>query len=345
MMLRNSERSTFKTCRHRWDWTYLLGLQSREAPHALRFGDLFHRSLDRYYRPGIKRGVHPAKTFERLYNEQAEALADQGFNVFSEDKWVDALPLGIAMLNGYVERFRDSDQEWEIIASELTFQRLVRVRPKDIKRLGVWLPPEALTRNGEFRFKAVGTFDGVWRHRSNGRVIFREFKTAAAIKLDGLPMDEQASMYWTFGPTVLRQKGILEDEQSISEIGYRICRKAAPNPDKAHDSMGRVLNLDGSISKQQPRPYFAEVPVYRDEPDRRHAFDRICTEAAMIARARLGLEPLIKNPGPLHMPNCMGCAVKDACEAHETGADYQSLLDQTMIPWNPYAAHELPERH
>jgi hypothetical protein len=344
MMLRNSERSTFKTCRHRWQWTYLDGRQSIDAPHALRFGDLVHRSLDRYYRPGVKRGRHPALTFEKLYVQQAEELKDRGFNVYSEDKWVEAGDLGPAMLRGYVDEYKDRDSEWEIIASELTFQRLVRVQPRDFARLEVEPPREALTARGEFRFKAVGTFDGVWRHRKNGRIIFREFKTAAQIKLDGLPMDEQASMYWTFGPSVLRRKGILEDGQSISEIGYRFLRKAAPNPDKATDEMGRVLNKDGSISKTQPRPYFAEVPVYRDEPDRDSAYKRIVTEAVMIARARFGLEPLIKNPGPLHMPNCMGCAVKDACEAHETGADFNAILNMTMQPWDPYAAHELPER-
>jgi hypothetical protein len=337
IMLRNSERSTFKTCRHRWQWTYLDGRQSRDAPHALRFGDLVHRSLDRYYKRGTKRGPHPAKTFEKLYHEQAESLADQGFNVYSEEKWVDALPLGIGMLEGYVERFRDADTEWEILQSEQTFQLPIRV-----PTAGTGLE---LAHGKYLKLIVVGTFDGVWRRRSNGRVIFREFKTAAAIKPDGLPMDEQASMYWTYGPKFLRRKGWIKEGQSISEIGYRFLRKAIPDPDKRRDAEGHVLNKDGSISKVQPAPYFAEIPVYRDQPDRERAHARIVNEGIMIARARLGLEPLIKNPGPLHMPNCVGCAVKDACEAHETGADYKELLKMTMVPWNPYAAHELPERH
>lgn len=330
MLLRNSERSTFKTCRHRWEWTYLGQRQSIDTPRALRFGDLFHRSLDAYYRPGRKRGPKPAGTFEKLYHEQAEKLSDEGFNVFSDDKWVDALPLGIGMLEGWVARFAEEDKEWEVVASEMTFQ----------------LP--ITTPNG-FKFKIVGTFDGVWRNRSSGRIEFREWKTAAAIKLDGLPMDDQAGVYWTYGPKFLKKKGILKEDEMPSAIGYRFARKAIPNPDKVRNAEGHVLNKDGSVSKQQPAPYFSPtVPVYRDETDRLRIHNRVCHEAEMIARARgvlPGSEPLIKNPGPLHMPNCMGCAVREACELHETGGDWESMLDMTMTAWNPYAAHELPERH
>jgi hypothetical protein len=335
MMLRNSERQAFKQCRHRWQWTYLDGRQSIEAPRALRFGDLIHQALAAYYKPGTRRGPAPAATYERLYHEQAKALEDKGFNVFSDDKWVDALPLGIGMLEGYVKRYSEEDKEYEIVSTEQTFQLLVRVP----RKFGVGPDGKLL------RFKVVGTFDGVWRHRKTGRIIFREFKTATAIKLDGLALDEQAGLYWTFGPKWLRSQGILKDGELISEISYRFLRKAIPNPDKRHDDMGRVLNKDGSVSKQQPAPYFSpSVPVYRDQADRERVYERVCQEAVLIARARAGLEPLVKNPGPLHMPNCLGCAVREACELHESGADWGEMLKQTMTDWNPYAAHELPER-
>lgn len=337
MMLRNSERSTFKTCRHRWEWTYLDGRQSRDAPHALRFGDLIHRSLEPYYKPGTKRGPHPAKTFEELYQAQVQEFKDKGFNVFDRDaeKWESAFDLGRGMLNGYVERYKDEDQDWEVVASEQTFQLPVVVP----RRLG--LGPDGKV----FRFKMVGTFDGVWRHRKSGVLIFKEFKTAAAIKLDGLPMDEQASCYWTYGPRWLVRKGYLKEGELPSKIMYTYLRKSIPNPDHVFNDLGQKLNKDGSVSKVQAAPYFSRVPVYRDAADRQRAHERICQEALMIARARSGQEPLIKNPGPLHMPNCMGCAVKDACELHETGGDYSEMLKMTMSPWNPYASHELPERH
>jgi hypothetical protein len=377
MMLRNSERSTFKTCRHRWQWTYRDQRQSASAPVALRFGDLIHRALEQYYIPGIKRGVHPAKTFEALYRKQAEDLGNQGFNVYSDDKWEPALDLGIGMLNGYVSEYKDADSEYKVIQPEMTFQMRVK-HPRKVRIIEHELPRQ-------FHFIVVGTMDGVWEHRKTKDVIFKEFKTAASIKLEGLPMDEQASMYWTYGPKFLRDKGILKPSQMPTKILYTFLRKAVPDLSKPRNAEGYILNkpskdaliqgyrdqgrnyptgtgakgavtvddmladlpgaeLLGEVSKVQPAPYFARVPVYRDRADRERAHNRICEEALDIAKARAGQLFLGKNPGPLHMPNCMGCAVREACEVHEAGGDFDPILNSSMIKWNPYAAHELAER-
>lgn len=325
-MLRNSELQAWKTCRFRWNWTYVDGRQSAVAPTALRFGDLVHQALAAYYKPGTKRGPHPAKTFEKLYHAQVAEKREQGFDVFSDDEWVNALDLGRGMLEGYVERYSVADREYRVLSSEQTFQLRLR-HPRG------------------FIFYVVGTFDGVWQNVSNGRIVFKEFKTAKAISLDALPMDEQASMYWTYGPKWMRQKGILKPDQMPSAILYTYLRKAIPNPDKKRDAEGRVLNLDGSISKVQPAPYFERVPVYRDEADRRNLHERVLAEAWEIREARAGRMVAYKNPGPLHMPNCRGCSVREACEVHETGGDWQPVLDFATVPWDPYAAHELAERH
>jgi hypothetical protein len=367
IMLRNSERQAFKTCRHRWQWTYLDGRQAASAPTALRFGDLIHQALAVYYKPGRKRGPKPAGTFERLYHEQAKALASQGFNVFSDEKWEPALDLGIAMLEGYVVEYAEQDKEYEVISSEQTFQLRIR------HPLG-------------FTFYIVGTFDGLWRHLRTKRVKFKEFKTAAAIKTDGLPMDEQASTYWTYGPKWLKQKGLLQPGQMPAEILYTFLRKARRDPEATYNAQGHKLNLPskavlqegyfrktgrvadkkatvqdlidaigrqealllGEVSKTQPAPFFHREPVYRDEADRRRQHNRIMVEMASIYAARQPEADIlqnIKNPGPLHMPNCLGCAVREACELHEAGGDFTSVLNATMIQWDPYAAHELPERH
>lgn len=330
MMLRNSERQSFKQCRWRWSQSYLAGLQAAEAPAALRFGDLVHQALAAYYKKGRRRGPRPARTFERLYHEQADALRGRGFDVFSDDKWVDALELGVGMLDGYVARFAAEDSEFEVVASEMTFKRVVRT-------------PGTFGRR-PIKVRIVGTLDGVWRHLPTGRLIFKEFKTAAAIKLDGLSMDEQASLYYTYGPQVLRRRGLLAEDEDIREIMYTFLRKAIPNPDKRTDAEGRVLNKDGSVSKQQPAPYFARVPVYRDAAERERLHERVCAEAHEIADARAGKMAIIKNPGPLHMPNCLGCFAREWCEVDEAGGDAAAVRDQLTIPWDAYAAHELPER-
>jgi hypothetical protein len=374
MKLRNSERGSWKTCRWRWSWTYRDGLQAREAPHALRFGDLIHRSLAPYYKPGLKRGPAPAATFERLFTEQAAKLGNEGFDVWSDDKWADALPLGIGMLEGYVERFKEADAEYEILSSEQTFQRRIRAQ----RPVGA---PASFPNI--IAFTIVGTLDGVWRHRRTGRIIFKEFKTAASISEDGLAMDEQPSLYWTYGPKWLERRGLIPPDTDLREILYTFLRKAIPNDDRPTNADGLYLNKPskealrdrctelglewsksakvedlmlliratgedpdqlGEIAKSQPAPYFHRVPVHRDRSDLQSLHRRVCQEAFEIYAARRGQMSIYKNPGPLHMPNCRGCAVRDACEVHEAGGDYQSVLDATTARWNPYAAHELPER-
>lgn len=378
LLLRNSERQSFKTCRHKWQWSYMDGRQAAEAPYALRFGDLIHRALADYYIPGIKRGPAPADNFARHYNADAAKLEEGGFDIWSDDKWTDALDLGYAMLEGYVKEF-GGDKEWKVIASEMTFQIPIR---GPLMRL---LPHYKRER---FMLKAVGTLDGVWQHRKvKSKFIFKEFKTAANITLDGLAMDEQASVYWTYGPRFLKSKGILKEDQMPSEILYTFLRKAVPNPDDIKNADGYKVNKPSKdaleehyastgralppgtgakgavkvedmmkdlgvkvwaelseISKVQPKPYFARTPVYRDDAERARQHDRIIEESLDIARAREGGLYLYKNPGMLHMPNCRGCSFREACEVHEAGGDYISVLNATTIPWNPYAAHELPER-
>lgn len=340
LLVRNSEVQVFKKCRHRWLWTYAGEAQAAAAPRALRFGTLIHAALKDYYIPGRKRGLAPWDTYEKLYYEQAEELKDQGFNVMvDEEEWVDALPLGIGMMHGYVAQYEAEDQDYEVISSEQTFQLQVRV-PAYTLPLG---DGRAALRYPPFTFRAVGTFDGVWRHLPSKRLVFKEHKTATAIALDGLPMDEQASMYWTYGPKWLRRQGLLPAGGSISHILYTFLRKAIPDPSARRDAEGHVLNKDGSVSKRQPAPYFARVPVYRDQADRQIMHERVVQEARDLYLARAGLLPLYKNPGYLLFPNCRGCPVREACELHETGGDWQAVLGQTTTPWNPYAEHELRE--
>lgn len=388
MKLRNSERGSWKTCRHRWSWTWRDGLQAREAPRALRFGDLIHQALAAYRPPGRKFGPDPAATFERLYMDQAAKMRDDGFDVWSDDKWADALDLGRGMLRNYVETFQAADAQWQVLSSEQTFQRLIRVPA--VVREGETVPG-TLTAPAiyvpAFSFRIVGTLDGVWKHIKSNHVVFKEYKTATAISEDGLAMDEQPTVYWTYAPKWLARTGLIshKDAEALREIMYTFLRKAVPDDDRPMNGDGLYLNkptkdalinrlnerqpsqvysklkvddlmdvlrklgdhpeLLGEVSKVQPARYFHRVPVRRDAAERRRLHERLLEEAREIWMARQGLMPLYKNPGPLHNPNCRGCTVRDACETHEAGGDWQSVLYATTTKWAPYAAHELAERY
>lgn len=369
--LRNSERSAFKTCRFRWALTYggvfeVGPLRSKEPAKALWFGDLIHQGLAGYYKKGLKRGPAPAKTFIRLYDTDPRLSA-----VLKNDEgeWESMRDLGRGMLEAYVVEYADRDDEWEVLSSEGTFQLPIEV-PEFVF--------ESVTVPG-FALHVVGTFDGVWRHRvEKDRVAFAEHKTAATISLDGLAMDEQASFYWTYGPRWLWKKGVLPKKAYPSEILYNFLRKAIRNPDDTWSPSGHRLNNPtkpdllaafpklvtekmkledmiakigpakaaqaGQPSKSQPSAFFERQPVYRDLADRTSTHDRVLAEAREMQLARAGILTAYKNPGPLHMPNCRGCPVRDPCELHETGNDFMSMLNATTESWDPYEAHEIVER-
>jgi hypothetical protein len=372
-MLRNSERQSYKQCRHKWWWNFHERRQSVVPALALTFGDLVHLSLAAYYKPGRKRGPSPAKTFEKLYIKREDELRATGW--YDEDRdWQDAGELGVKMLEGYVERWRDKDLEYEVIASEQTFQ--VRVKTPPFSIAGAPAKSES--------FWVVGTMDGVWRHLPTGHIIFPEHKTAKAIATDGLAMDEQAGTYWTYGPKWLERQGIIKPGEKMHHIVYNYLRKAAPDPDATYNAEGLKLNLPkkdvlveeatrrggmakklaagkctidelmavlgpsalqlGEVSKSQNASFFEREPVFRDEADRRIMHERILDEFMEMRRVEAGELAVIKNPGPQHMPNCRGCLFRDPCELHETGNDYEELLAAITQPWDPYDAHNKVER-
>lgn len=338
MLLRNSERTAFTTCRFRWDLTYggqleIGPLRSREPAKALWFGDLIHQALAAFYKKGTKRGPKPAGTFLKLYDaeERLDVLRKN-----DEGEWETMRDLGRGMLTEYAEEFASRDGEWEVIAPERTFRLPVTIPGAEFN--GLVLP--------RFKLIVVGTFDGLWRNRADrSRLVFKEFKTAAQISLDGLVLDEQASMYWTYGPKWLWRQKIIPEGTYPTEILYTFLRKAYRDREKHDwDEAGRKLNKDGSVSKSQPSPFFQRQPVYRDLPERQHAHERIVEQAREMMLARAGVLSSYKVPGPLHNPNCRGCPVREPCELHEAGADWMSILRATTEPWDPYAAHEITER-
>lgn len=355
VLLRTSERTTFKRCRQRWDWAFNDRLTSRQVKPALRFGSLVHDALEVYYKPGRKRGPHPAKTFRRLYNEQLTDL--YSFGIRDEDgQWEDAGDLGTAVLNHYIETY-GKDDHLEIIAPEMPFQ--IDVHDK----------------NGKYLVTYVGKMDAVAKDHSGKRpqLGFLEHKTATVISTGHLWGDEQAGAYWAFGPEFLRQKGVLGKKDSLDFVLYNFLRKAKKDT-RSQNARGQFLNnptkdalmrrcgelkiitpnktidvlkaalvaagedpeLLGDVSKNQPPPHFLRHRVYRDEGDRQTLIYRVRAEAFEMAKVRAGKLPVYKNP----TRDCgWDCEFRDMCEIHETGNDWESVRDGTMVSWDPYADH------
>lgn len=323
-LLRTSERSSFKRCRWAWNQAFNVRIKSKHPTPALKFGDLVHQALAAYYKPGLRRGTAPAETFQRLFEESRDQGYAEGLRD-SEGNWEEMGELGTVLLEAYLAEYHERDKQYKVLSSEQTFR--VPIKGADGKLLVTY----------------VGTFDGVWEDRAGGAIFFPEHKTASAIALDGLPLDEQAGSYWTYGPKWLRRQGILKEGQNLSHIMYNYLRKGKPDA-RPKNELGQSLNQDGSVSKNQPSPLFVRQVIYRDEADRREMHNRVLAEAREMRECRADPSRVYKNPGPLHMPNCRGCGYRDMCELHETGNDWEAMRDATMEPWNPYDAHELVER-
>jgi hypothetical protein len=324
-MLRTSERGSLKRCEFAWDLGFNQKLKPLIDAPALRFGSLVHKALAAYYIPGVKRGMNPATAFKRAYAADLKRNNEIfGLRLEEEERWVDALDLGVAMLDNYVDEY-GSDESFEVLVTEMPFQ--------------VQVPhPET----GKPWFMYTGVLDGVWQNRHTKEIWIPEHKTTAGIssKLSYLQMDDQAGAYWSFGLEYLVQNGMLTAHKELSGILYNFLRKALPDERASRFVNGTRLyvNQNGEVSKRQPSPYFMRMPIFRDEYDRKQVIRRAMNEYARIEMFRAGKLQITKNSG---MFTCPQCSYRDACEIHETGGDYETFLKQTTQAWQPYEEHEV----
>lgn len=321
VLVRTSERTSFKTCRQQWEWGYNQRWSAKRDKPALRFGTLVHAALAAYYKPGRRRGPHPAKTLAKIYREQIEAGMPPLYMKGDEtsDTKVEADEFGVAILNHYVDVY-GKDDRYEIIRPEQSFQ------------LDVFHP-----RTGRYLFTYVSQMDAVMLDRHTGKKGLFEHKTSSTTEPFGAPLtlDEQASAYWTFGTMWLKATGQIAEDDDLDFMLYNFIRKAMPDP-RPKNAEGQRLNKDGTVSKKQPPPFFRREQVMRGHEERVEVFRRALNEFREMQMVREGKLAVYKNPGK----HCGYCQFKDPCEVHEVGSDYQAILDNLFSKWNPYEEHD-----
>lgn len=365
-MLRTSERGTFKRCRWKWWLEFEETLKPSVDVPALRFGTLVHGALAAYYKPGVRRGPKPAETFERLYDEDLKRVGKKYDRAELQERWENAADLGVVMLERYYAHYHPDD-EWKVLVTEYPFKIIVE-HP----------------RTGAPWFYYTGIVDGVWEHRKSKRVAIPDHKTTAAINTGYLAMDPQATAYWTLGVDALMRDGLIapNGSQHIDGVLFNFLRKA-PRSDKPVDPEGYKRNkpkrenyieafrrsagfdpkwplaamaayaekkkvvVHGNVSKVQPAPYHARIPIWRSWYERDGLRETIIEEWAdmeAVRRADRGPDEIskraYKNPGQF---TCPGCWALDICELHEIGQDWTEMRSQTTQTWAPYDAHEIRE--
>jgi hypothetical protein len=291
----------------------------------------------------VKRGPAPATTFTKLYEQDLKRSAKLGFR--DEDgKWNEAGELGVAMMENYIDEY-GKDDEWEVLVTEHPFQVMV-YNPESYDPNS---PPEAQATAQPW-FEYTGILDGVWRHRPSKRAWIPDHKTTDGIGGTSdhpnmppyLQMDDQAGAYWSYGVDALVKAQLLKQNEKLAGMLYNFMAKKMPDerPYKIVGGRRHFLNKDGSVSRKQPSPFFARQQIFRDEYDREQSKLRAENEYRRIEMLRSGELEVTKSPGRF---TCSMCSVRDICELHETGNDWESMLSAVMQPWDPYAEHEIRE--
>ena len=353
-----SQRGTLRRCPQKYEWAYMQGLRPERDANALWFGQLLHLSLAEWYLLGTKRGPHPAETFAALAGDEGRHIPTEYES--DERKLVDAVELGVGMLEGYVLHYgKDPSQYW--IATEQDFQ--VRVPPLGQTQLKKGQRP--LT---EFR----GSIDGVYRDLNTEEIWLAEHKGFKDTSTGHLPMDDQGGSYLLFAERILRQKGLISKKETVVGVMYNILRKALPPKDSTvFDDEGYKLNKPkkedflavlsdasdksslaaltalaaergvtvlGSRSAGQPSPLFIREPTYRSRHEQLRKLEGIQREATYRDALVSGALPIFKNP----TKDCnWDCQFKRMCQLHEAGEDWEDYRDAMFISREQAAAERL----
>lgn len=333
------------------------GLSSRSPSIALWFGSGIHEALAHYYDLGTKRN----NDFIDVWLEYCKSSdADGTFVNVDEmgEEWVEARDLGVQMLQGYLKEY-EGDPEWDVIATEQDFQVM-------------------FTLEDGTKIQYNGTFDGVYREKSTGRIKLMEHKTCKALPAkDGehLTLDDQAGSYWTVAATILRNKGVLKKTENIWGISYNYLRKGMPDerprnpegyytnkPIKQHyvDALVGVdeweeaelkkMKLDELDSIAAANHFVVYGEVSKNQPpalywrkDVRRTRSERRSQIQRIKNEAAHMKAMREGKLPLYKNPTMDCgwdcAFFEMCTTHEQGGDVQEFKDGVFSVVDPYKAH------
>lgn len=357
--VRGSERQLFKRCPWAWRQAYRMGLRPKRTRDALWFGELVHVAFAAWYSgPGLKRGPLPSETFERLATDELRYFKTKDASEEEVAHYTDLRDLGSIMLEGYVQRY-GTDDKWHVLSAEQTFT------------FNVPFPDTWSNETREFLARYVGTYDLVYRDLETGFIWLGEHKTAKSIRVDHLPLDDQAGPYFTTARQALLSRGIIGPKEHFKGIMYNFLRKGIPDarpvdaqgyvvnkPLKSHylEALGKRVDLTGKESlerlerialdlqikvigersKIQPAVLFRRYPVVRTRSEQRAQLKRMQDDLTVMEMARREEIPITKTT---HWSCAKLCDFYEICRLHEAGGNWKDLRRVSFTSADPYAAH------
>lgn len=318
MVVSNSDRSSFKNCRRKWD----LGspnrqnLRVRKKQRPLWLGTLVHNCLEGFY--------------GGWYKDTVEAFTEEVKKVTPNDKviFAEEIELAEVMMQHYALVYPSVEVEpFTVLAVEMPFQ----------------IP---LNDEGDI---FAGTIDGVIRFKDGGNVGILEHKTFSLAKdarLHGI--DDQTSIYPPALNTLIKQGQVpgTTPDDFCDTVLYNGLLKKVPSPIKVLQNGGISKKsfasttpqwLEYSMNLLPVRPvfdlditeelehnvnkFFPRHLIYRGEQEQQLAVNRLLAE----------FEEMKREDAVLYHNPTTECAWKcpfiPLCEAMNSGADTESIIE------------------
>jgi hypothetical protein len=320
-LIRHSERVAFKRCQKKWYWSYRMGyVPKAKSFGALSFGTWMHTALEQRYtkREGTLLDAFDSASHWAIV--EAHSAKAPGYEIEKAEELRD---LGLAVAGAYDRHYGD-DPDVRPIAAEIPLR--FEITDDDGRLLAYHkLKPDLLFRD------------------PTGDVWLMEHKTAAQIRLEHLPIDDQARPYVAMAEFALRKEGILTPADNFKGVMYNFLRKQRPDT-RAQNAQGHYLNKNGTVSKKQPAPVFVRHPIVVPRRGKLTALRRLQTETRVITDLTHSLRS-----GEVHESNLMKtphsscpklCDYFNMCTAEDNGGDWREMGRSLYVRRNPYTYDE-----
>lgn len=358
LVIRTSDRASFRRCRQAWDlgskirlnWNYVPGIE------PLDFGTAIHAGLEIYYDPrrwDEDRSIVQQECLLAFNDHMSDwkarlRRANQWESMRTE--WLNHVALGNGMLEHFFTWAPKHDNNWEPLKAEIEFEVPIPV-PEDYELPLGWFRIDGnLHRMVGLEFNEVeyvpvvyqGRIDLVVKDTTTGCIYIVDHKTAAQLgDYEHLELDTQVSSYaWAL-------RKVLNID--ISGVIFQELRKKAPEQPKQLKKGGlsraKDQNTTAAIYLDTVKRLRLPVEEYQDFIDflleegqvyfRRIQIDRSPTELSIVEHNVLDealdmLDDPRIYPNPNRM-NCFRCQFKEACVMRQDGSDWEFFLEHSPL--------------
>lgn len=377
-LIRNSERSDFKSCPARWNWRWRMGLVPAMPKQDARwFGTIWHLVWAEYMTPpkgternpkrGFIRGRDPHETWDEATKDAFVMMAATPF--FDDDKekeFIDARDLGHIMIDGHMKLYQ-GDPGFEVLMPEQRFSANIFYTEDQLNRR-----VNEIMGEGKHIAKIVGTFDLPIRDHTDdrGRIKILDWKTTnKSTNLKQLNKDDQTGTYIGVATGFLRGAELIKPTEAVEGMIFSFARKAKPpenvdengvvrnKPTKAHyvaalchlgitekDTIAAceaVASLNNITVWGEPSKNQG-APLFWRESVTRNKANRL-RQIKRIAEDAEVMQLMRMDKLPiLKTPgeHCNWCDFSDLCDIDEDGGDVEDFIKAVYKVENPYADHE-----